>query len=524
MEGLSSGEVVGRWDEIINSGGECTREEYALVRRLNAAGLAQSLGDEQIQHPLSLVDPGLEVSNSQQLTSAQSDYVDSIKRYAEGHEKFVDVVEQQKTVAKKAREQKAAAEKEKALDQEIIELHLKVAELQKEHDRRRTIIKCLDELDKMPAAQPDFLAPEVMYQDCSPLPEMPKVMIDGFATDHSATDAKAEELLQNLKKHVLRSKLMAQRQQANYERSQSENPLDMDSLSPEAKLHALNSVKNSLINWIETQLAKAGDDGADSDAEQKPDGSRAEYDHGDMMAVIQQKYQRHVDLRQQIINQLAQTDLIKERLKLTAGETRPPKNQKSALDAAPRPTAKTDAYLLTPYIEQLQILARQQKQMVQEKSYINGSLTRQHEDTRQILDHMAEESQLLSRYPMAKEPSKSQPSFEDVTGDHMRIGEQVRPWIYAADSAKLATLEEVAENVETGMESIDEARAHLEHVCKLLNIPFLQQEEGTTPKDDAEDIEKTSKSPRRGQAKKNDDGTLKTIWDILDGNLGSINE
>jgi hypothetical protein len=246
-----------------------------------------------------------------------------------------------------------------------------------------------------------------------------------------------------------------------------------------------------------------------------------------MMAVIQHKYRRHVELRQQILNQLAQMDHIKERLKTAAAGTSIPKHGgEDVLEKASDSRYTSDAYLLLPYIEQAQALARQQKSMVQEKSHTNGILAKQQEDTRQILDRVAEESQLLSRYQAANVPSKSHSSFEDATSqfDKLRIMEQVQPWIYAADSAKLATLEEVAESVELGMGSVDEARAHLEQICKLLNIPVPREGDVATPKDSGEGNEKTSISPRKGQTKKDDDDCVKTIWDVLDGNLGSINE
>lgn len=355
------------------------------------------------------------------------------------------------------------------------------------------------------------------------MPEMPKEMIDGFAMDHSATDAKAEELLQDLKKHVLRSKLIVQRQQANYEQSQAENPTDVNSASPEAKLYALNVVKNTLINWIETQLAKAGDDGADTDVEDAAE-PEVQYDHEAMITGIQQKYQRHIELRQQILDQLAQMDQIKEKIKLVTDDTTLPKTREKPIsEELAQPPVAIDAYLLLPYIEQLQVLARQQKAMVQEKSHINASLAKQRADTKQTLDRLARESQLLSRYPVAKEPSKSQSTFEEaIEFEELSIKDQVKPWIYAADSAKLATLEDVAESVEVGMESIDEARAHLEQVCRLL-IPFPKEGEETAY-GKPEDTEQSSPSTRKGQAKKEGESTVKTIWDILDGNLGSINE
>jgi hypothetical protein len=526
MEGLSRDEMLARWDEIIKSGGQCSPEEYSMIQRMISANLAQSFGGQEIRRPLSLVDPDLAISDQKELTDIQRNYVASVERYTSNNMVFFNALEQQRELAGSIAERKEAEEEEKALDKEILEMHLEVARLEKQQNRRETVMRSLGELENMPAGQPDFLSPGVMYQDCRPLPEMPKQMIDGFAADHSATQSRAEELLQDLKKHVLRSKLVAQREQLIDEQSEARDPFKVKRLSPETKLYALNAVKNALIQWIETQLAKAGDDGAGSEVEQTPVKPKTEYDHEAVMAGIQQKYKRHIELRQNILDQLAQMDHIKEQLKTTASDANSqPTDQKPVVKKEPgKPAYTPDAYLFTPYIEQLQALARQQKSMMQQKSHVSATLTKQKEDTIQALEYLAGRSKLLPRYPVSKEPAKAQPNFEDATSliSKMKITEQVQPWLYAADEAKLATLVEVAENVEIGMESVDEAREYMAQICKLLDIAFPGegQETGSTGSGDAESPSKTSaKTLATGEK-----APVKTVWDMLDGNLGSINE
>ncbi|ETS86742.1 hypothetical protein PFICI_00570 [Pestalotiopsis fici W106-1] len=527
MEGLSRDEILARWDEIIKSGGHCSPEEHNLIQRMISANLAQSFGGREIRRPLSLVDPDLSISDQKELTAIQRDYVASVERYASHNMVFFNTLEQQKELAGSISERREAEEEEEmALDKEILEMHLEVTRLEKEQNRRETVMRSLGELETMPAGQPDFLNPEIMYRDCRPLPEMPKQMIDGFAIDHSATESRAEELLQDLKKHVLRSKLVAQREQLLDEQSEARKPFNVKGLSPEAKLYALNAVKNALIQWIETQLAKAGDDGADSDLDQEPVTTKTEYDHEAVMAGLQQKYQRHIELRQNILDQLAQMDHIKEQLKTTATDANSHHaQQKPVVSKEPSQSAHTpDAYLFTPYIEQFQTLARQQKAMMQQKSHVNTTLAKQKEDTIQALEHLAGKSRLLPRYPIPKEPNEAQPNFEDATSliGKMKITEQVQPWLYAADEAKLATLVEVAENVEVGMESVNEARGYMAHICKLLDIAIPGQGQETALPGNA-DAEATSKNPVKAPTK-GEKAPVKTIWDMLDGNLGSINE
>ncbi|KAI1863833.1 uncharacterized protein JN550_009331 [Neoarthrinium moseri] len=499
------------------------REEAVMVRKLMAAQLAQSVGSDQLQHPLALIDYDAKVTESAELRGRQGDFVEAVKRGVDEYKRFASLLAQQQDLADQAQQQKQREDELKENDSQILDLHLEVARLQKRYDRLQVVRKTLDELQKQPAGAPDFLDPDIMYKDCAPLPEMPKEMVEGFATDHSGTDTEAEALLQNLKKTVLRSKLIAQREQRQYDREQAQNPFDPSTLPPPAKLHALNAVKNTLISWIETQLSKAGDDGADSEVEdtERPSASKVQYDHDAVMEDIQAKYQTHLALRKQILGLLAQAEQIKAP---KVHEAKPRPKSQNAPVSKPEPSA----YLLTPYIEQLQALSREQKSTIQEKSHINASLGKQREHTQQALDHLTQESQLLPRYPVAKEPSKSSTSFDQATRSSSRIDimRQIQPWIYAADSAKIATLETVAEKVEEGMMSIEESRQNLEEVCKLFNINLQEfvGKEGENRGTEG-DVEHDLVSPRKGHEKKKSEvEPPKTVWDILDGNLGSINE
>jgi hypothetical protein len=507
-----------------------SREEVIMVRKLMAARLSQSLGKEQVRHPLALIDPDAEILASPDPQGLQGEFIEAAKRYTSAHTRLAKAREENRELMAEMKGIESQKEsKQQDTDQEIMDLHLEVTRLQKRYDQLRAVRRGLEDLEQLPAADPDFLNPEVMYSDCSPLPQMPKEMVDGFAVDHSATDARVEELLQALKKSVLRSKLVAQRAQRRHEEEQARDPLDPSSLPLDVKVRALKAVKDTLIDWIETQLSKTGDEGGLDATPRKPESqssSGAEYDHDAQMAQIHGKYQRHMELRKQILTLLAQKDQIKAPPTQATDIKARSAAATIARDAAPARAPPASVYLLTPYIERLQALAREQKAMVREKSHINASLARQHEEARQVLDHLAQESHLLPKYPMTMPAAGagSEPaSFGEATqiAGNSDIAGQVQPWIYAADSAKIATLETVAEGVEEGMMSIDEARQALEQVCKLLNIDMngVQKGAGGMEKDENE---ARPSSPKKVVEKKKDGP--RNIWAILDGTLGSIQE
>ncbi|KAH8676319.1 hypothetical protein BX600DRAFT_508482 [Xylariales sp. PMI_506] len=501
------------------------REEVIMVRRLMALELGQSLGGERhIKHPLSLTDLDIQIPDQHGLKGLHREYLEAVKRNIAIRKEFVKAEEEHKQLVASLRE------KDTDPDTRILDLHVEVMRLQKDYDKQKVVRKYLDQLQKLPAAAPDFLDPVVMYQNCSPLPEIPKQMVDGFATDHSGTDAEVDELLRNLQKTVLRGKLLARKQKQQFERAQAQEPIEVSQLAPEAKLYALNAVKHTLISWVETQLTKAGDDSAD--AENEPTSRALAHDEKDELDArlddIQDKYQRHIELRKEIMALLAQKNQIKPE---SVTHTAPQHVGEEILAVRSPPIA----FLLTPYLEQLRTFSREQKGLIQERSHISVSLAKQQEEAKLSLDHLVQESQLLSKYPSVKSPTpQSELSFSEATksaggggtgsGRSNTVIAQVEPWIYAADSAKIATLETVAEKVEEGMMSIEDARQALEKVCKLLNVVLPGERSPDEWESITGDRGEGATSTVNEAEKKAGPKEPKTIWSILDGNLGSINE
>ncbi|KAK8056680.1 hypothetical protein PG993_001907 [Apiospora rasikravindrae] len=525
------------------------RDEVLMIQKLMAVQLGQSLGEDQISAPLSLVDPDtIEVSSqSGHLQGLQRRYVEAVRRNLKARLEFAQAHDELRSIPtaaplKKQPHPERDAESSSSSNG-LLDLHLEVAELRQRSEKLDIAQKYMEQLEQQPAGTPDFLDPETMYKDCKPLPEVPKELIDGFTMSHDeVTETELQGLLQKLKKTVLRNKLVARKVEQEYDAAQAKDPLDPKTLSPEAKLQALNAVKTTLINWIESQLSKAGDDNGDAvgGTPLKDTGRRSHAVNLDeRLAGIQEQYTRHVELRKEIVALMAKRDSVKpsdlDELPSSAADY----NQHGAGGKSAAATSATSpppyAYLLTPYLEKIQALSREQKAAIEEKTHINTSLARQQEDAKLALEHLTQESQLLPKYPAAarnKSPARRNLSFGEATRvSQLGVAKQVEPWIYAADSAKIATLEMVAEKVEKGMHSIDEARGAIDEVCKLLMIDVdeVQQrseQEQDTAAEDTQTIKSPAKRVAEVKAREEEEQKKlpKTIWSILDGNLGAINE
>ncbi|KAI1105237.1 hypothetical protein F4804DRAFT_304737 [Jackrogersella minutella] len=500
------------------------RDEVTAVRRHLARDLAQSLGVEQLNSPLSLVDLDTTVTPYQALQGSYREYIEAVRRNIEIRAEFTKLQEEHDAAT--TFPQSPPEEDQQA---RLLEIQLEVNALELEHERLSVVDKYLEELDQQPAAAPDFLDPEVMFKDCATLPELPKELMDGFTQDRDTPNREIQELLSRLQKAVLRNKLLAQREKQNFEKLKAKNPIDPGGLSPEVQLHALNAVKDSLINWIENMLSKAGGDEDEPSFESpsKPQqGESEKFDRDIHMAEIQKEYQHHVDLRKEIITSMAQL----KQLKLEPPRKQEPEQESK--DQPPPRSADPEAFLLTPYLAKLQTISREQKGLIQEKSHINTTLSRQQQDLNKILNHLVEESHLLQKFP-ANTSNKPKPSFSEATKGVSRynVTNQVEPWISAANSAQIATLEAVFEKVEEGQVAAEDAMEALGEARKLLNKddaepeePHGQQENSDRDMWVGEDDENGGTRVRKNREKKAEKQKGESIYTRLDGNLGLINE
>ncbi|KAI1779964.1 hypothetical protein F4818DRAFT_401224 [Hypoxylon cercidicola] len=504
------------------------REDVIAVRRHLTHDLAQSLGVEQLSSPLSLIDLDTTVTPSDALQGTYREYVEAVQRNVEIRAEFTKLQEEHDAAAASL-----PTSSEEDLQVRLLELQLEVNALEQEHGRLNVVDKYLEELDRQPAAAPDFLDQETMFKDCSPIPELPQELMASFTEDRDAPNQEIQELLSRLQKAVLRNKLLAQREKQNFEKLKVKNPIDPGSLSPQAQLQALNAVKDSLINWIETMLAKAGGDEDESilESPSKPrQTEQGKYDHETHLAEVQREYQHHIELRKEIMVLVGQL----KQLKVDPPRSRGQEQEQEQPPEAPLPRgskADSEAFLLTPYLEKLQAISREQKGLIQEKSHINTALAKQQQELNINLNHLVEESHLLPKYPTKKSDS-SQLSFGEATKGARRsnVTSQIEPWISAADSAQIATLEAVFEKVEEGQVAAEDAMQALDEARKLLNKEEAKPEEtpeeqGTSEQDmwiGEEDGGATRVRKNRGKKVEKQKG--ESIYAKLDGNLGLINE
>lgn len=430
------------------------REEASQIRRVLALHLDACLEEASGVAPLSLVKAN-KPAHTSTARGLQKEYLDALNANIRARAEF-----------KVCRKQMNPRRKEPTPDDppkiDYLQEHLATLSLQKKHERLLAVERHLDLLSQKPAASPSFLEPEKMFRDSRPLPDVPKDVVTALALNNSnAASSQLKDLIHQLERHVLRAKLQLKREEQLLEEVKSRTSVSPETVTNHAKFEALNRTRTELINWIETELSAAGD-GASSPGDPTP------YDQTDMalldehIAGIKSKYRHYVEARKSLLHLVSQSSkpVIKPRPD-SASQPPPP----SANPPPPPPSA----HLLAPYLDQLLAVAREQKGLITQKSHLHATVTRQLKETCQALDRLAEESQLTQAHPMpgGRRPNSSASGL-GISEPTMTASARVQPWVFAAESAKIAALEAVADKIEEGQAALDKSMGVLAEIDNQL--------------------------------------------------------
>ncbi|KAH6626049.1 hypothetical protein B0J18DRAFT_423767 [Chaetomium sp. MPI-SDFR-AT-0129] len=536
------------------------REEVARIRQILAAHLDTSIKGGTPIGPLALVDTQ-QVGSSTTARGLQEQYLAALQENIKARSEF-DVVCHTKKQPPKPKQPTSTSGDGQHGDR--LREHLASIRLRQRRDKLQVIEGSLNSLEQKPAASPGFLDPDKIFRDSRPLPSIPKELMAGLGADKTANGPHIKGLIDQLERHVLQAKLLLKREEQLLDKVKSQSTVRPENISESAKLSALNRTRTELINWIETELGKAaGDDNdADSQEAQKHRARAGEsLNMEEQLASIKEKYVQYLEARKtllQLINEQPEP-VIKP----------PTKDTKTPFPATPPNPPPPSAHLLSPYLQQLFSLSREQKGLIAQKSHLNNTIFRQLKENNQILDHLAEESHLIPAHPMpgggigpsgdgggggggAASRSNATAFAEATSGGISGPSDLVRPWVFAADSAKIATLEAVAEKIEEGQIALEGSMRTLGEIQEMLGPAPAPAEghydddddddgkdgkaeganrgrSGTTTEDDldiwmpGDQTPTRSAGARRHTMRKVDKPTKpKTAWDMLDGNLGLL--
>lgn len=491
-----------------------SREDAEHIRRVLALNLRSCHENGPQNGLLALAEPDCTIKTTD-VRGLQRDYLKAVHATVKAQREYEAVSHQQAGHESKGVKVTGLA------DAARLEEQVAAIKLRRKRERLQTLDKYLDLLGQKPAAAPEFLQPEEIFRGVLLLPEVPKTVVSSFTVDGSSTKTDLKALVDRLEKAVLRSKLLLKKEEQLLEQVKARSTVSPGKISDGAKLAALNATRNELITWMEAELGKASAVEEPAPEVVQRSGAKVDKAHMDeQLASIKDKYVNYVAARKTLIQLVAQSP---------QPAIRPEGNdaQSAARSEPPPPTPST--HHITPYIENLLSVAHEQQASIAQRFHFSNVLAKQTEETGNILARLAEESLLLPEHP-ARRRQERFGGDDAVRKRGQEVTNRIQPWVSAADAAKLATLEAVAEKIEEGQVALENSTRHLAEIDQLLGCNAGVGEESPDLDSTADDIWLAEMhTPRKGSkapvSSKSDDTFKepKDVWSILDGNLGLIN-
>ncbi|KAG5984926.1 hypothetical protein E4U55_002508 [Claviceps digitariae] len=457
------------------------REQVNYIRRVLALELGSYIGEGPIQQPLSLNQGPIQRDLGPELKGLHREYIEALRANISARQSFEEIAYGQETSSS------SCPEPHPERSSSALEDHLAVARLRKKHDSLVTVQSYLERLAELPVPAQEPRDVERMLSDGNPQPAVPAEVLNSFAVEQTSAGVDIQSRISQLEKTVFRAKLLLKQEENLLADARARCNIKPELVSNGAKVEALNSTRNELINWIETELSKASTEEktvVEEDRQQhqtEPAGAVPDQaEISGQVRQVQDKYKAYVVARKKL-------------LALTSSAPRPsmaPPEEEA--DDKPLGIVETHEstpsidYLLIPHIETLISQSRRQKGLITHKSYFSTTLDNQRRDSCQLIGRLAEESQLLAAHPMKESTRRQSGVPEIITAKHADrpdMAIRVKPWLFAADAAKIGTLEAVAENVEAGQIALEKSMEALYQMKTLLGIQDEREEDvdGTAP-------------------------------------------
>ncbi|KAB5563560.1 hypothetical protein GE09DRAFT_787147 [Coniochaeta sp. 2T2.1] len=515
------------------------REEAAYRRRILAAHLQACMKDGSISSPLALVQPSRGVIIPTEARGLHRDYLKALNANISARAEYDKVRDDLSRGAKPVTRWPSSRTAADSQALNPLEEHLVKIKLQRKQARLQTVEKHISLLAQKPAASPSFLDPDEIFADTRPLPPVPREVVEAISLDSSASRADLTDLIDRLEKQVLRAKLLLKSEEKLLNNVKARSTVRPETVTDAAKLAALNTTRTELINWMEAELGKVpGDD--ESGDEDSDNRSAHQQDPADspqseeQLSAIRSRYAQYLSTRKRLLT------LVSQPAATPVSSSLPPPTSTTSSQCSPPvppPAQQPVTYLLTPHLTTLLSLSRQQKGLITQKSHLNTTITRQLRETGQLLDHLAEESNLLITHPLpGAAPSRRNnnrlPGVGSLSSETADIRTKVKPWVYAAEEAKLATLEAVAEKIEEGQVSLEGSMGFLMGVEGMLGRKEEkegQKEGGEREEGEDSDIwlaeERSAVQGKKGRkhvGKQEREVKSDKLWAFLDGGLGGL--
>ncbi|KAI9903002.1 hypothetical protein N3K66_002354 [Trichothecium roseum] len=504
------------------------REQTNYIRRILALHLASCSGDKPSKQPPALPHYLTEdVEVAPDLRGVFKTYAEALRVNVAARRRFEDALQAQTKAAPPPRSSTPESDEGSSGGDggTFLQNRIAVLKLRKKRQKLQAIQAYVDELAEKPAATSTFLNADRIFDGAEPLPSVPKEIVDSLVAENSSPKLDLRAHTSQIEKLNLRAKLLLRQEERLLAEARSRSNSTQDVVSHGVKLEALSATRNELITWIENELGSASKEETGEEAEEAPSSKGGAQDQAIIAArllEIKEKYGQYLVSRRSILSLASQApqQQLQQSFKPDLG---PPTQAGTAVEPPKEPLK----YLITPHIEQLLSLAEGQKTVIAQKSHLNIALNRQSKEAYQMLGLLAEESQLLPQYPMKESLRRKSGLISELASKRSEqpdLANRIKPWVFAADSAKIANLEEIAETIEHGQIALESSTNTLSTIDHLLGIHQKQETVEDEPTED--DLWYGAAETKGATVRKHTETKKKRVegdpWSALHGNLGTI--
>ncbi|KAI9679962.1 MAG: hypothetical protein M1817_004977 [Caeruleum heppii] len=461
-----------------------TREEALRIRRILTIYLQSHIEEPALSchSPMVLTTPSVHAKVKKipgELSGTRKAYLEALQSNIEAQNEYRSLASADWTTRDTRDSQtrpRNELEDHKGKSSEALDAYMALLEQRKRYEKLQILQDYLATLARKPPARAEYVDSTEMFKELSAPPALAEAVSmnrSSKATDHGDI----ESMMLRLQKAVIQTQNMVQREQrllaeVRREREQAHQSREMRPRSRRTELEAFGRTRNALIEWIEGELAKTSETGEPPSSQTLPPKDHPSSNDSDItahVAGIKQQYGRYVDARRDLLATMSGYRVSFPRMEPSAA---PPRSQRHGASEGQR---TGQAHVVLPCIErQLNPMARQQRWMMQQHSHVMASLDQERRRTEERLDRLADESHLLSSYPLLAE----QPRFKhaaaivrskgmDGPGKAKSRGltmRKVRGWTFAADAAGSDVKEHVREKMRVGQEHLGQAQSLIREV------------------------------------------------------------
>lgn len=490
-----------------------SREQVNYIRRILAAHLGECAQGGPVKSALALANgcdaDGTIKTNTTAAGGVYRDYLDALEDNIAARKEFEDA--RQYNVPETRTDEKAAG----ASATSVLNERVAMLKLHQKRDSLYAVQETLDTLLEQSAADSEFLDADRMFQGTPALPPVPKDVINTMVIEQSSSALDIPSQVNQLEKVVLRAKLLLKQEESFLHESRQRVRRTSQAPSQATKLMALSATRDELINWIEMELGKAA---PETQGPQSDDGSEKTLGKADPASIrtqldlIKEKYALYASARKVLLEMGASESQL---LPPPSRNTKPTKRMSYAA-----PSRQPMDHLVAPYLASLLDASAGHKSVVAYRTHISSLLKRTGQENSRKVGKLAEESPLLSSFPQqdtSRHRSGTDPSQSNICT-------QVKQWVDASDTAKMATLETVAETVENGQISLEGLMETLDGISKITGKDVLGNE-GNVGEEDTwigADTPRARRHTRKGSRAQSQSST--DPWSKVRGNLGLLGQ